>query len=458
MKIFKSWTNGSTKSRPGSVWACSTPSRGNRCHRRSTTRRFAARLIVSASVLSVGSAWLGGCGGGGNGGNGAPAAFRSVATFNVPVPGGSAEIASVTPDGRTLVYTDAGAGLVGFVNIADLGAVSQLGAVNVGGEPTSVAISPKGRFALAVIVGAPSRLAVIDIATRTVVRTINLNGQPDSVTVSPDGNFAAIVIENERSDEDNPLPSAPAGRLVIVNLNGEPANWTLRNVNLAGLPNMRFASDPEPEFVDINRSNKAAVTLQENNGIVIVDLASGTVERSFSAGSTTHVADLQDNGTVSFTDTLTNARREPDGIAWTPNGNLITANEGDYNLDLAAGQFTGGRNFTIFSPTGAVLFDDKGDLEKAVNSAGRYPDSRSDSKGSEPEGVEVATLGGRNFAFIALERADALAVYRLDSETTPTFVQILPTGDAPEGVVAIPSRNLVVTANEGDGTLSFFAP
>jgi hypothetical protein len=29
-------------------------------------------------------------------------------------------------------------------------------------------------------------------------------------------------------------------------------------------------------------------------------------------------------------------------IAWTPGGNLITANEGDYDLDLAPGQFTGG--------------------------------------------------------------------------------------------------------------------
>ena len=33
---------------------------------------------------------------------------------------------------------------------------------------------------------------------------------------------------------------------------------------------------------------------------------------------------------------------------------------------------------------------------------------------------------------------------------------MLATGDRPEGLLAIPSRNLFVTANEGDGTISIF--
>ena len=392
------------------------------------------------------------------GGSGALAAFRAITTFAVPAPGNSAEIAAATPNGRTLVYTDAGARQVGFVNIEDLNAIAQLGAVDVGGEPTSVAVTPNGLFALVVVAGAPNRLVVINVLTRDIVATLPLGGQPDSVAISPDGNFAAIAIENERPDEDNPLPAAPPGGLVIVRLSGAPATWTVRQVALTGLAGMRFPGDPEPEFVDINRRNEAAVTLQENNGVVIVNLETGAIVRTFSAGATTHAADLQDNGTVSFTDTLTNARREPDGIAWTPGGNLLTANEGDYDLDLGAGQFVGGRNFTLFSPQCAVLFDENVRLEQEAASAGRYPDGRSDNKGIEPEGVEVAQFGGRTFAFMALERADALAVYRLDNEQNPTFVQILPTGDAPEGVLAIPARNLVITANEDDGTLSFFAP
>lgn len=50
---------------------------------------------------------------------------------------------------------------------------------------------------------------------------------------------------------------------------GGPGDWTFRNVSFTGLP-MRFPTDPEPEFVDINRHNHAALTLQENHHIAIV--------------------------------------------------------------------------------------------------------------------------------------------------------------------------------------------
>ena len=72
--------------------------------------------------------------------------------------------------------------------------------------------------------------------------------------------------------------------------------------------------------------------------------------------------------------------------------------------------------------------------------------------------MKVGKFGNRSFAFIALERANSLAVYRLDNESNPTFVQILPTGSRPEGIAINKRRNIVVTANENDGTLSFFGP
>jgi hypothetical protein len=46
-------------------------------------------------------------------------------------------------------------------------------------------------------------------------------------------------------------------------------------VSLTGIAD-RFSEDPEPEFVSINKDNIAAVTLQENNHIVLVSLQSGT--------------------------------------------------------------------------------------------------------------------------------------------------------------------------------------
>jgi DNA-binding beta-propeller fold protein YncE len=410
-----------------------------------------AALVLVAGALLVGSS------GGSSGGNSPDiASFRAAATFNVKPSGGKvAEIASVSRDGKTLLYTDSATSRIGFVDISDLSKISQTGFYRGTGSPTSVAITPDNRFAIAVFEGS-NRMVVLNIASRTAVRTVALPGQPDCVSISSDGKFAAIAIENQRPNEDLPLPSAPGGSVVVVSLAPQVANWKLRTVALKLPATLDFSADPEPEYIDINARNQAAVTLQENNGIAIIDLASARVTRIFSAGTTTHAADLKDNKTIAFTDTLTKAKRQPDGIAWTPRGNLITANEGDYDLNLPDGSFVGGRNFSIFSPTGTVIFDEKGDLERAVAAAGRYKDGRSDAKGIEPENVEVATIGGRPWAFVALERADALAVYRLDNESKPTLAQILPTGDAPEGVVAIPNRNLVITANEGDGTLSFF--
>jgi WD40 repeat protein len=389
----------------------------------------------------------------------APANYQFVPLQTFTVSGSVAEIAAVTPNGKTVLYTDSEEKEVGFVDISNPAVPQQLGAVTTAGEPTSVAITPGGRYALVCTRG-PDLLLVIDLRARrsgpTIVADFPLGGQPDSVVISPDGRYAAIAIENERLDEDLPLPSDPPGFLTIVDLKTNLSKWSLRDVSMTGIAE-RFSDDPEPEFISINKDNVAAVTLQENNHVVLVSLRTGQVLMDWSAGTTTHAADLLDDGVISFTDTLTNARLEPDAIAWTPDGNLITANEGDYDLDLASGQFTGGRNFTIFSPDGALLYDSGAQLEMAIAAAGRYNDSRSDSRGVEPEGVAVAKYKGINYAFIGTERGDSVGVYRLDDETQPTFVQLLLTSSRPEGLLPIPQRNLFITANEGDGTLSIFS-
>lgn len=380
--------------------------------------------------------------------------FRRIATHDVN--GAVAEIVAATPDGRTLIYTNSADDKLGFVNLANPAAPVELAGLDAGGEPTSVATTPDGKWALAVVNAAQSKLLVVDLSDRTIETAINLNGQPDSIAVSPDGRYAAIAIENQRDETVNGgrMPQGPAGFLVIVDLVGAPTAWTTRNVTLTGLAG-RFPEDPEPEFVDINAANQVAVTLQENNHIVIVNLVDGNVLQHWTAGTTTHAADTRNNNAISFTDQITNARREPDAIAWTPGGRLITANEGDYTVDLA-GAFAGGRDFTVFSATGAVVFEPGASLELEAVKIGHYPDSRSGSKGAEFEGTEVGVYNGCPLAFIGSERGDFVGVYDITSETQPKLLQLLPTGDAPEGLLAIPNRNLFVTSNEGNGTISIY--
>jgi DNA-binding beta-propeller fold protein YncE len=394
--------------------------------------------------------------------------FAPLATFTVE--GEVAEIAAVTPDGRTVLYTDSASKEVGFVDIRNVNAPKQLGTVGVDGEPTSVAVTPDGRFAL-VCVRDPNQLVVINLRTRTVARQFDLGGQPDSVAISPNGVYAAIAIENERSDEDEELPVSPPGFVTIVDLGRRisrplfpgvflgrplpPTFWTLRNVSLLNVAD-RFPSDPEPEYVAINRFDQLAVTLQENNFIVTIDLPTGAVTNAFSAGMTTHLADLQEDDEISFSDTLLDARLEPDAIAWTLQGQLVTANEGDYDLDLLDGSFVGGRNFTVFNPSGSLLFDSGATLEAAAAAANLYPDDRSENRGSEPEGVAIAFYGRNQYGFIGTERGNFVAVYDFNNPASPRLLQILATGSRPEGLLPVPKRNLFITANEGDGTLSIF--
>lgn len=382
--------------------------------------------------------------------------FVPVATYTVS--GSVAEIVDATPDGRLLVYTDSAEQVVGFVDISNPGSpVEAHPPLEVDGSPTSVAITPNGRWALICVdqgdgdFGDPAgELVVLSLATFQAVAMLDLHGQPDSIAISDRGRYAAIAIENQRDEDlgDGGLPQAPAGFLAIVDLVGSPASWGIRNVSLTGLPGLVEPGDPEPEFVAINSLGIAAVTLQENNAVVLVRLRDGKVLASWSAGSSTHLADVSDDDVISLADPITE-EREPDGIAWAPLGGLITANEGDWN--------GGSRDFTIFGPTGHVRYTSGSSYEQHVVDAGNYDDGRSDNRGTEPEGVEVGRYGSRTFAFVGAERADSVVVYRLSPLGSPAFVGTLTTGDRPEGLLAIPGRGLFVTANEGDGTISIFA-
>lgn len=388
-------------------------------------------------------------------------AFRALTTFDVA--GEVAEILAVTPDGRTLVYTDSATEELGIVDLTDPAAPEQVGTVGVGGEPTSVTVTRDGRYALVTVDTSASftnpsgSLVVVDLRTQGIVETLALGGQPDSIAVSPDGSVAAVAIENERDEEavvdgvEGGLPQEPAGFLAVVDLTGKPASWTVDPVDLTGLEGALYPTDPEPEFVDINRDRIAAVTLQENNAVALVDLDTLQVVGSFSAGEVTRTdADTADDGTVAFDDLLT-ALREPDAIQWTPDGNLLTADEGDLAPTPA-----GGRGWTVFSPEGEIVYTAGGSAEVFLAEAGRYPDSRSDAKGAEFEGAEVTQLRGGSYAFIGSERGDAVLVYRIEDEAAPQLVQVLETGAAPEGLLAVTRQQLFLTSNEDDGTISVF--
>jgi len=362
----------------------------------------------------------------------------------------AAEIVAASKDGNTLVYTDSPQGQIGFVDISQANAPVGLGVLALSGEPTSVAI--KDGYALVGVntstdfINVSGELAVVDIATRTLVSNIALAGQPDSVAVSPDGMYAAVVIENERDEDlgDGTPPQAPAGLLQIVALSGDVNTWSATNIDLSGIADL-YSGDPEPEYVDINSDNIAVVSLQENNHIALVDLTTGDLVNDFSAGTVdlTQVdASEAKPALISQTESLSSVPREPDGVSWINNEYFVTADEGD--LD------GGSRGFTVFNTAGEVVYGSGNELDHLTARLGHYPDGRSENKGNEPENAELGVYGDDRYLFVNSERSSLIFVYDAADPTKPVYKQSLPAASAPEGALAIPSRNLLVVASEND--------
>ncbi|RVN56819.1 esterase-like activity of phytase family protein [Sinorhizobium meliloti] len=383
--------------------------------------------------------------------------FNRIASFAVAtnLPEGaernaptSAEIITASEDGNTLIYSDSPGKRIGFIDITDAKAPEAGGIVSFSGEPTSVAVA--GAKALVAVNTSESFtkpsgvLALVDIAGRKVDATCDLGGQPDSVAVNKDRTLAAIAIENERDEDvnDGQIPQMPAGDLVILSLKDGAADCaTIKHVTLTGLAEVA-GDDPEPEFVAFNGRDEIALTLQENNHIVVIDGKSATVKTHFPAGTVDLEAiDTKRDGSIAFTSEQAGRKREPDAIKWLDDDRLVVANEGDYE--------GGSRGFTIFDTTGKVLYESGAGFERAIASIGHYPEKRSSAKGVEPEGLELAQFGEDKLFFVLSERASIVGVYK-DTGGEPELVQLLPSGVSPEGAVAIPGRNLFATANEVD--------
>lgn len=440
--------------------------------------------------------------------------FGTVADFNVPG-GGVAEIVAATPDGNTLLYTDAANHRVGVVDISEPSAPRQVASIPVGGSPTSVAISTTGARAFVAVQTtrrdegeapevSPGALVVINIAARTAVSSVEIGNGPDSVaTTRIDGvDVAVVAIENEPlvvedgvvTDEE--LPGDPgdiSGPGLVQVVAFEPGGPRVIDLPIAGRPDLPsgllFPEDPQPEFVSI-RGERAAVTLQENNGVAIIDVrkavegagdggghghgprgkghtpprpptANPAITRIFELGrAADRPADLLDDGVVDFSQTFPAdvdrsenddpGVRTPDAIAWSEDGSVL------YTADEGEGDFSGGRGWSAWDVrTGAPVWEETA-LERIAARFGQYPDGRSDAKGIEVEGLATTVIDGHPYALVGSERGSFLAVYDISDPREPVFTQLLPTGIEPEGIVAVPDRNLLVTSAEGTGNLTIF--
>ncbi len=422
-----------------------------------------SRCVVSTSFISA--ALLLGLG------KVADAQVRSfVPVTRYVIDGSVAEIVSASPDGTLLAYTNADDQIIGMIDISDSENPVEVGTVDVSdlGEPTSVVITPNGQYVIAAVLDTdeisdqdPGSVVFIDVASRERVAEVQLLGiGPDSVAITPDGKKVVVAIEDEEDGES--LPGDRPGSINIVSIDyNSPADSTVSTIalDLTDVEGVNYPTDPQPEFVAISPDGDlAAITLQENNAIALIDINTESIVGLFSAGtSVSERADLTEDGDIQLVQPF-EGRREPDTIAFTPDGeHFITLNEGDTDLErFENGIWSGGRSWTIFDLEGNVVYDSGSSVEEIAVLHGQYPEGRSENRGVELEGGTAAAFGDRPFAFIASERGSFLLAYDISDIENPRFINFLPTGRAPEGILAIPDRNLLLTSNEDDGTIDIF--
>ncbi|WP_293789916.1 esterase-like activity of phytase family protein [uncultured Corynebacterium sp.] len=410
---------------------------------------------------------------------GAASTFERTATFPVYEnrPDGEdkstptvAEISTVSKDGKTLVHTDALAQRIGFIDISNPNAPQGLGTLDLKAqghakdEPTSVAVY--GDYLLVVIdetggdfANPKGRVDIVRVSDRTRVSSIDLKGQPDSIAISPAGASgkpkAAIAMENQRNEElnDGNLPQLPTGFVQTIDLSGEPKGWKatpirfedesgqlLDIVKKAGLDT---PEDLEPEYVSINGKNQLAVTLQENNGVAIIDLQTNRITNVFSAGNAeVKGVDTQSDKIINPTDTLPETPREPDAISWIDDNHVATANEGDWK--------GGTRGWTVFDTNGKITWDAGNSVENLAIRHGLHNNKRAKKKGVEIEGIATAKMNGTTYAFVGSERSNFVTVYNVNDPANPQFVQMLFTTNGPEGILPIPERNMLAVSSEVD--------
>jgi len=205
------------------------------------------------------------------------------------------------------------------------------------------------------------------ISDLTFVAAVQVGALPDMVTFTPDGSKVIAAIEGEPNDD---YSIDPEGQIALISItwtgnalttalttitftdfNTEGARYSelpLDKMILDGYSGVTadnkatVAQSFEPEYITVNgASSKAYITLQENNAIVVVDLASSTIDKIIGLGFKDHSIpgnelDASQKDGVNIKNWPVMGIYMPDSIASIDfNGKtyLLTANEGDDRQD-----------------------------------------------------------------------------------------------------------------------------
>ncbi|MDQ3454822.1 MAG: choice-of-anchor I family protein [Actinomycetota bacterium] len=273
--------------------------------------------------------------------------------------GAAAEIVAHDPQTQRLFVVNANLGLVEVLDIADPSNPTLVTTIEASGEVNSVAVRD-GVVAAAVQadpVQEPGRVELFD-TDGTLLAGVTVGALPDMVTFTPDGRTILVANEGEPAGYCPGDAGDPEGSVSVIDVSAGAAavtqddvrtadfaayNGSADELRAAGIrifgPGASVAQDLEPEYVAVDADSATAwVTLQENNALAVVDIATATVTDLLPLGYKDHStvrnafdASNEDDG-VNIRPWPVNGMYMPDGMDSYQRGGstfLVTANEGD---------------------------------------------------------------------------------------------------------------------------------
>ncbi|ERS41560.1 MULTISPECIES: choice-of-anchor I family protein [Corynebacterium] len=289
-----------------------------------------------------------------------------IGSYEAGVMGKSAaEIVAYHAASQRILTVNAQSGKVDILDASDPTNPNKVASVSAGGdkEINSVTVRPDG-LAIAAVQQADKtengEALLFDAASGDELGRVPLGALPDNVHITKDGAYALTANEGEPSDEltadGTEYAKDPEGTVSVISLPDGVAAPSVADVRTADFrafdgpdaeldPSIRVfgpenhhnkpSLDFEPEYIS-SADGKAYVTLQENNAIGVIDIASATVEKVLPA----HIADhsvvpldpSNKDGEAKLRTIPVHGLSMPDSIgAFQTNGQtyFATANEGD---------------------------------------------------------------------------------------------------------------------------------
>lgn len=335
------------------------------------------------------------------------------------------EIVVHDPTSQRIFTTSAIAGYLDIINFSNPAAPTLVSSINMNtyGGVTSVAVR-NGIVAVASPnVDQTLNGSVVFFDTNgTFLKQVTVGALPDMITFSPDG--TKVMTANE-GQPNTTYTTDPEGSVSIINIAGGIPALTQSNVTTllfsaynaqetaliaSGVRKLKLTStlsqDFEPEFITISAdSQKAWVTLQENNAIAEINLTTLTFSQLWALGTKDvsipgNGMDISDNnGQVLIANWPIKSFYMPDAIANYTIGAttyLVTANEGDEK------EYTGLNERTTVGATtyilDAALYPHAAVLKQSYN-MGRFRVSNlSGNTDTDTDFEVISSVGSRSFS------------------------------------------------------------